>query len=379
MRIEFGRTEAEVVQASMDKTFGLPVDDKFKDVSAFRGLRAAYCGITGDYELRGHPSRDGIRLGEAITEMLRLPAAYSSSSFSYVLGNSLGRRLIREYRAIDYKEDALISYIRNAKDFRDMEIIGVGYFGDAPDVDPESGDYEEITMPTDIEASYAINQKGWIMTVTRKVILNDDLQSVVQLVSKMGRAHRRTHAKRAWAKIIDNATFGGDLTNLFHEDHSNLGATTLTNDADGIATLTAALKALYSQTEQDSGEGLALEPKYLWVPRDLLEVAHGLNSAWPLTAGGNPHAGRFGRNHENIICNPLFTDPSDWGLIADPRDVELLEAAYLNDQREPEFFLASDPLVGQLFVADKLQYKSRHEFEFEICDCRGFWKAVVAD
>lgn len=368
--------ECEKLQAALDKTCGVEVDEKFRQVPAFTSLRGAYMAFTGDSEFRGIPSPAGIKLGEAFMQMRRLPAGYSTNTFSFALENTWGRRLIKEYKRVDYREDALISYFRNAVDFKTMEIIGVGYFGDAPDVNPETGDYQEITMPTDVEAAYALNQKGWILTITRKVMLNDDLKTVIQLISKMARSHRITHAKRAWAKIIGNATFGGDSTNLFHEDHGNLGAVVLTNDETGIATLTARLKAMYAQTEQDSGEGLALEAKYLWVPRALLEIAKGLNSPWPLTAGGNPHAGRFGRNHENIICNPLFTDPNDWGLIADGTEVELLEAAYLNGQREPEFFLASDPIMGQMFVADKIQYKSRHEYEFEIADFRGLDKSV---
>jgi hypothetical protein len=369
--------ECEKLQVALDKLLGGDIDERFRDVPAFQSLRGAYVAWTGDTEMRGILSPGGIKLGEAFMNMMRLPAAYSTSTFSFALGNSMHKRLIKEYKAVDYREEALISFYRNAENFKTLEIIGVGYFGDAPDVNPENNDYQEVTMPTDVEATYALNQKGQILTITRKAMLNDDLKTIVQLVAKLGRAYRRTHAKRAWTKIIDNADFDGDLTNLFHEDHGNLGATILTNDATGVGILTAALKAMYAQTEQDSGEGLALEPKYLWVPRDLLEIAHGLNSPWPLTAGGNPHAGRFGANHERIICHPFFTDVKDWGLIADGADVELLEAAYLNGRREPEFFLADNPTVGQMFVADKIQYKVRHEYEFEIADYRGFYKAVV--
>ncbi len=369
--------ESEKLQAALDKMFDVDVDEKFRDVPAFRSLRGAYVALTGDTEIRGIPSREGLKLGEAFMQMMRLPAAYSTSAFTYVLGNSMYRRLLKEYRAVDYREDAIISFYRNAKDFKDMEIVQVGYFGDLPDVNPETADYVEVTMPTDVEATYAINQKGQILTVTRRVVLNDDLKSVIQLVSKLGRAARRTHAKRAWNKVIDNATFDGDSTALFHNDHGNLGATTLTNDATGIATLTAALQDMYAQTEQDSGEGLALEAYHLWVPRDLLEIAKSLNTVWVVTAN-NPHAGRFGANHERIICNPLFTDANDWGMVASGSEVELLEAGYINGRREPEFFVADNPAVGQMFVSDKLQYKVRHEYEFEIADYRGFWKAVVA-
>lgn len=377
VRIDVGDEEPDRLQAAFDKLLGADVEDKYKSVPPLPSLRAGYTRLTGDPELRGIPSRKALKLGEAFMNMLRLPAAYSTSTFSFVLGNSMYRRLIKEYRIPDYKEEALVSFYRNAENFKTLEIIQVGYLGDVPDVTPETVDYQELTLPTDVEATYTINQKGWIMTVTRRAILNDDLKSVLQLVSKMGRAHRRTHAKRAWNKIINNATYGGDAKALFHADHGNLGAVTLTNDATGITTLTNRLKALYAQAEQDSGAGLALEPKYLWVPRALLEIAKALNSPWPLAGTNNPHAGVFGATHERVICNPLFIDADDWGLIADGAEVELLEAAYLNGQKEPEFFVADNPAAGQMFVADKIQYKSRHEFEFEIADYRGFDKSVV--
>jgi hypothetical protein len=372
------QTEPERLQAAFDKLLGVEVDAKFKDVPPIESLRAGYVRITGDMRMTGQISPDRVKLGEALMQFMKLPAAYASNSFTYVLGNSMYRRLLREYRAVDYKEDILFSFIRNAADFKTMEIIQIGYFGDLPDVDPESGDYQEVSMPTDIEATYSINQKGVILTITRKVIYNDDLKSVSQLISKLGRAAKRTHARRAWDKIISNATFKGDNKALFHNDHANLGATALTNDATGVAALTARLQAMYAQTEQDSAEILGLIAMYLWCPRALYEIAMGLNSPWPGIAGGNPHAGRFGANHERIITIPLFTDATDWGLIADKNDVELLEAAYLNGNREPELFVADNPLVGQMFVADKIQYKERHEYEFEIADTKGFDKSVVA-
>jgi hypothetical protein len=368
--------EPEKLQAAVDKLMGADVDEKFKDVPGFTSLKAAYVRLTGDDKFTGFPSRDGLKLGEHFMNLMRLPATYSSGSFSFVLGNAMYRRLVKEYRAVEYHEDAIISYKKNVQDFKTQEIIQVGYFADIADVNPENADYAEITMPTDVEATYSLNQKGNILTITRRVIVNDDLKSVIQLVSKLGRAARRTHARRAWNKIISNATYKGDNTALFHANHANLGATTLTLDATGIATLTARLKAMYAQTEQDSGEGLALVPKWMWVPRDLLEIAQGLNTRWEGTTA-NPHAGRFGANHERIICHPLFTDTNDWGLVADGNEVELLEAAYMNGRTEPEFFVADNPTVGQMFVADKIQYKLRHEYEFEIADYRGFDKAVA--
>ncbi len=370
-------TAPERIQAAMDKLFGVQVDAKFADVQAFDSFRASYVRITGDSEIRGLPTREGLKLGESIMDMMRLPAAYSSTSFSFVLGNSMYRRLIQDYKAVDYGEQNLVSYKRNAKDFKTMESINVGYFGDIPDVNPETADYTEVTMPTDEEITYTLNQKGIILTVTRKAIINDDLKTVVTMVQRLGRAARRTFARRLWNKIINNATYKGDSVALFHASHGNLGSTALTADATGIATLTARLTAMFTQTEKNSGEKLALDAAKIWVPRELLEVAKQLNSPWPGAAQSNPHAGRFGVNHENIFVNKLTTDANDWGLIANPADVELLEVAFLNGQEEPELFVADNPLIGQMFVADKIQYKQRHEYEAEIADYRGFDKSVV--
>jgi hypothetical protein len=197
-------------------------------------------------------------------------------------------------------------------------------------------------------------------------------------VSRLGRASRRTFARRGWNKLINNATYKGDSKNVFHNDHGNLGSTGLTNDATGIATLTARMTAMYNQTEKDSGETLALVPKYEVVPRPITEIAMALNQPWPMGGIFNPHAGQFGANNERIITLPLLTDANDWMLIADPNETELLEVAFLNGQEAPELFVADNPLVGQMFVGDKIQYKQRHEYEWEIADYRGFDKSVVA-
>jgi hypothetical protein len=372
--------EPERLQAAMDKTFGLDVDAKYKDVPAFDGLLHGYTRITGDSRVQGRVDRQHMKLCAAIMTSMDLPAAYDTSAVQFVLGNSMLRRLIREYAAVDYREDILISYIRNAQNFKTMEIIQTGYFGDLPDVNPETGDYQEVDISGigDIEATYAINQKGLIFSITRRVMLNDDLKTVTQFLSKLGRADRRTHARRAWNKLINNANYKGDAKALFHTDRGNLGSVALTNDATGITTLTNRLVAMYNQKERGSGEILALQPKYLAVSRPQQEIANALNKPWPLAGVVNPHAGRFGANNENIITVPLFVDVNDWVMIADKGDTELLEAAYINNQREPEVFVADNPLSGQMFLADKMQFKHRHEYEFEIADTVGFDKSVAA-
>jgi hypothetical protein len=372
--------QPERVQAAMDKAFGLDVDSKFRDVKPL-GLRAAYDLFTGDEDVSGvirRMSPDRERLNAAFCEYMNLSAAFSTASFAFALGNTLYRRLIKAYKAVDFSEDILISYKRNAKDFKTLESVRIGYFQDLPDVNPEVQDYSEITMIDDEEIAYHLNQKGVILSCTRRAILNDDLRSIDQMAAGLGRAAKRTFARRVWNPLINNATFQPDGLAIFCLTHGNLGTLGLTNDATGIATLTAAMAQMYYMTEKDSGETLALQAKYEAVPRQMQETARALNQPWPMGGQFNPHAGYFGRDNERIKTCPLLIDQYDWYLIAAAEDTELIEVAFLNGREEPEMVIADNPLVGQMFTSDKLQYKIRHEYECAAADYRGFFKGMAA-
>ena len=238
-RISVVSEQPERIQAAMDKAFGIEVDSKFKDVKPL-GLRAAYDLFTGDESVGGMVMRlspDRERLNAAFCEYMNLPAAFNTATFVFALGNTMYRRLVMAYKAVSFSEDILISYKRNAKDFKTMEAVRVSYFSDLPDVNPELLDYDEIAMVTDEEISYHLNQKGIILTVTRRAILNDDLRTVEQMADRIGRAANRTLARRLWNLLINNGTYQPDGLNIFCSQHGNLGTQALTNDPTGIATL----------------------------------------------------------------------------------------------------------------------------------------------
>jgi hypothetical protein len=365
-RVEVLRGSVEKLQAAFDKMMGIKVDDKVKDVQPMKSLRAAYVEMTGDTDVRGYLEPE---------QAHRLQAAYGSTTFSYVLGNTLYRRLVQDYREMpDYGLSLIVgNNIRNARDFRTMESVRVGYIGDLPDVDPEAEDYVDLDEIGDEEITYAINQKGGLITITRKMIINDDLRTVQKIVSRAPRAARRTLAKRCWAHFISNATYKGDAKAIFHTDHANLGAT-----AYGITTALAAKTAMAQQTEPDSGERLMLRPVSVVFPSELYGIVKNVNDFNPQAvaiADGNAMYGYFAK--EKMFENPFMTDSSDWMMFADPLEVEILELAFLNGQQEPEMFVADQNAVGQMFIADKIQYKIRHEYESEVPDYRGSYKAVV--
>ncbi|MDT7040870.1 hypothetical protein [Candidatus Nitronereus thalassa] len=395
-------SEIEQIQQAMDKMMG--IRDVPGDVPAFRGLKHAYRVITGDQEMQGDRSAyDATKLSRMLQAAtlytregvdqekpgyVRAQQAQLASSWPLILGNTLYRRLIQEYAAVEYGENFLISNRRRATDFRTIEANNLGYFADLPTVDTEQADYTEAAELGEEGVGYTVGTRGVLVTVTRKTMLNDDLGAVTQIPTRLGRAARRTLARFLWNFWIANSTYDGDATAWFHANHSNLGSTALTANAAGVAAVVAALDRLAAQTEPGSAERLAgawwLMQPVLVVPGALAGIAKQLNQSGGIPGaannGDNSVAGLFGdaMKPERIFVNPLLTDATDWGLLRNPSEIGILEVAFLNGQEQPELFLADSPTVGQMFLADKLQYKIRHEYGAEIVDFRGADKSVVA-
>jgi hypothetical protein len=396
-RAQVGPDMLRKIQMGLDMAFGLTADDyeaarkmrRLNGRPVFEDLRAAqaddwdhalpitlgelYAMLSGDPEVTGAFNRD------RLPAELRAMQDISSSTFSYLLGNTLNRRMIKDYRANDFKENLLISMRKSVKDFRAQEAVNVGYFPDLATVDPETGDYQEIAGVTDEESTYTVGQKGNIMTVSRKTIINDDLSVIQRLVARLGRAARRTHSKYVWAFFEDNDTCS-DGTAWFTGGHSNLGSSAL-----AIATAWTALLALATFTEKDSGEkiGLLDDPSvmpvlvYPWALTSTAETIvkdefyYSSNDLTDKTR--NP---LYGKIRGEAVS--LLSDANDWGLLLPPSVVDMVEMGYLNGREEPEFFLANQPTVGQMFLADKVQYKIRHEYAGAVIDFRSAYKAEVA-
>lgn len=364
--------EAERMQMSLHKLFGVQDEAvKKSDTPAFTGIRQAYVRITGDAAVRGvcDPSQ---KIQQAIT----------STTFANLLGNTLYRKLLQDYREQNYGERNIIT-VGSAPDLRTREAVRLGYFGDLSIVDPQTDDYAEIAAPLDEKISYAVTTRGNILTITRKTIINDDLRGVTRMVGRLGRAARRTFAQFVWNFWINNPALDYDSVAWFHASHANLQSAALS-----AAEIEAGLIKLANMTEFGSSKTLGLNFSggintlrcWLVVPNGLFGTALKENMREYLDANLTPNPVRyaFGQNGERIIVNPLLSDANDWGIFRDPMDIESIYVDFLGGQEEPELFLADQPTIGQMFVADKLQYKIRHEYGGDIVDHRGAMKAVVA-
>lgn len=340
------------------------------------GLRDWYRNITGDRQMLRLPGVGGRSMVEGETRSLE---AFLSSTASTTLGNTLGRRLNKEYAATDYGEMNCISTVTTLADFRARTSAIVGGFVDLSTV-LEGAAYQPVANPSETNPTYTPVKKGALLEVTFEMFRNDDVGLINRLVRAFGRAARRTHAGYVFDLWKANPNFV-DGTTIAHANHgSNLSTAAISS-----AELTTARQNMFKQTIPGSSErmGGVNRPWFLYLPIELEATVKAITGA-PYVPGSanndaNPHFREFGQNDERIIVSPLLTDTNNWYVQADPANVEFVEMGYLDGKREPEFIINQQPNVGSAFTSDIwASWKIRHVYGGTVNDYRGVYFGIVA-
>lgn len=333
-------------------------DPAHKDHGRVQSIKEAYVEITGDRLVTGR-MRD--------CDQSRMREALGSSTFDDVLGNSITRRMLADYRAaVDFDGWRQIASVVPVSDFRTQERTRFGGYGDLPAVN-ESADYTALTSPSDEKATYGVTKRGGLETITLEMIKNDDAGVVRRVPIKLSRAAKRTLAKFVFDFLRSNPTIY-DTKAFFHADHSNLLTAAL--DATSLA---AHRLLMLKQTELSSADRIGIAPKTLVVPVDLQEAAVNL-----FKLSTNNEKTFIQAMTMNIIPVWYWTDANDWCTVADPMDIPGIEIGFLDGREEPELFVQDAPNQGSMFSADKLTYKIRHIYGGAVADWRCATKAVVA-
>ena len=256
--ITLRRTGNQRLQADIDLTLGYEAEESeksdYEGAKSFTSLREMYVAITGDVEISGQVHQS--RLKEA-----------ASGSFSYMLGYSINRKMLKEYKALPelWKNIANVVPI---KDFKMQELIRWGGFGVLPEViaarttqgtatDTATPTYPELGMPVDTEQTYALATKGGLVTITRRAIINDDLRQLTKIPVKLARAANRTLNQFVFDLMLNYTSSGinqgtkwpGEYgvaaqTALYASIHNNYATTALAFDA-----LDDLLRQFYNQGE----------------------------------------------------------------------------------------------------------------------------------
>lgn len=371
-----GRT-VEVTKDEADKQIKA-LDGFFqqKDIDGqprFVSFQEAYIAITGDKNLTG-------RLSEAhgLARFARVKEALQTSSWAEILGDSVTRSMLADYRTASIYDDwrKIVSDITAPRDFRTNRRLRLAGYGDLSTVG-EGVTYPTLTSPGDEEATYAVSKKGGIETITMEMIANDDVGAIRRIPRNLSLAAKRTLYKAVFNLLRDNGSVY-DSVALAHTNHSNTSTTALSHSE----IVTARQKMAEMTAFGNSDDVLNLTPKILIVPAELEELGWRLTSipmaAESSKAATEPSYSRSRVGLDTLIVAPYWTDANNWWLVANPMEIPTIEVGFYQGRQEPELFVADQPSVGSMFTADKIDYKIRFIFGVAVLDYRGFYGGIVA-
>ncbi len=343
-------TEAEKIQAAFDRMFELDIDTaRMGNIRGFNSIREAYTRVTGDTSLYSGLSQQttlgGIHVSEHAPIDRITEADTTTASFSYLLGTSMNKRLLKDYQAwpAEWQKFVTIAAIR---DFKQQTRVRMGAFGSLPVV-AEDTPYTAMTL-TDSAATYVPQKRGNLVTVSRETIINDDLQAIKQIPTKLAVAAAYTLAEFVYSFLSTNPTiYDGNVLFTTGAPHNNLGASALSSVA-----MQTGITAMREQTNY-AGKRLGLRPRYLIVPPEL-EWASMIVTKSAGVPGSNNNDINPMLGYVTPIVVPQLSNSTQWYLAGDPREIDTIEIGFVGGQVNPALYIQDSALLGLNFTQDAI-------------------------
>jgi hypothetical protein len=293
--------------------------------------------------------------------------ALSTSDFPSILADVANKTLRQAYEA--YPRTFLpFSRRRSAVDFKNINAVQLG---EAPSLQKvnEKGEFTHGSIAESKE-TYKLATYGRIVSITRQVIINDDLGAFTRIPAGFGVAAATLESDTVWGIVTSNPNMG-DGTALFHANHGNLlsgGGSAL-----ALAGLGSAMAAMAKQKGLDGITTLNVQGRYLAVPVALQLTAFQLvatNLAPAQSANVVPEYIRA----LMPIAEPRLDAASAtaWYLFASPDQIDTIEYAYLEGQ--DGVYIET----RQGFDVDGVEIKARLDFGAKAIDWRGMQKNAGA-
>jgi len=328
--------------------------------------------------MESHNPTEAFSEVEAMLARGSLTEAMHSDDLPILLAGTTDIHLRDAFRAVEqpWTECFRVTSFNNFRQQKivgDLEVIvddeagGTTVSGRIPAV-PEGHGYDEARISEHYEVAQLVTY-GITFSLSRQMIINDDMGMLSRVPQRFGRAMARTlnyHVAQCLEVSASTSVSGPacvDGYNLFGTaHHENMTSAALPLSA-------AAVKAqmlLFGAQETPQGitmNEMGIRPKYLIVPSALRLTAREIVSNAALITGNTT-----AQTSENILAGlvpvaiPNLSSDVDWYLAADPAEYDTIEIAYLSGRAEPETF--TQALDAAAFAdADGQLYKIRHDFD----------------
>lgn len=377
-RVEGMLEPVERLQAATDDLFGAPRDASLSNarVPRLSGIRELYLTLTGDHDLHGgyYPHRAQLA---------------TTADFSGLVKNSLNKLVANTWEELGKAGYDWWKQITVQEHFNSLhEITGtlVGTVGDLPLI-AEGANYPELAVGDSPETASFAKYGGYI-PLTLELIDRDETRKLRAYARELASAGLRKISSLVSAIFTKSGGMGPVMKSgktLFNNGsydsggHMNLGTAALSASSWDLASAAVYQQPMLIKNAADlygTGPQMAVNPKYLLVPRALQKTALEICS------------GSFVREADHFYDNvlkgsavpivvPEWTDANDWAAICDPR---VAPAIFVGERfgLAPEIFIAGDELSPSVFSNDEHRLKVRHYLAVWVNDYRPVYKSNVA-
>lgn len=308
---------------------------------------------------RASLQRAGHRV-EGLDKMALVAAAFtqSSSDFPVLLENTLHKALQNSYATAG---DTWSRFCRRGtvSDFREHKRYRLGSLGNLAPL-TELGEFANRAIPDGERSRIAADTKGYLVSLSRQMVINDDLEAFVGLAAMMGRSARRTLETDVYALLQSNPVLD-DGQPLFSVAHANLASAA----APSVAAFEAARVLMAQQMDVSKHDYLDLRPSIWLGPIGLGGEARVINGAEydPDSANKLQRPNKVRGLFADLVDTPRLT--SAWYSFADPNEAPVLEVAFLDGNDTPYLELENG------FSIDGARYKVRLDYGVAAIDYRG--------
>ena len=355
-------TSDERMQVAMDRLFGLDIPEDMQDTPHLSGIKEAYIAITGDHEFTwgAIPLDERIREGAGSTPTAAKIVGGSTVTFSNVLGTSMNRRLIRQYKRQDIWWEPFTTIV-GLNDLKQQDRNRLESLGALSERTTAGAEYAELTWAEFVH-TYTPTEYGNLVPIAQRAVVDDDLRSLVRVSDELGRS-----AGITLNEYVDNlfTQNSGDGPVFIDVDQAGNTESASENVFDGSTTaahnnrITSALNRTSFNDAANrirlmldkSQKRIGLTERYLLVPVELREVALQLERSSQVPDSANRAVNIFAGTFQTIVV-PQFTDANNWYLMSSPDQLDMIEMGFLGGRREPEMFVQSDPTAGMNFTHD---------------------------
>ncbi len=363
------------LQAAVDDLFGVPRTDALKNVQTARlsGIRELYLMLTGDHDLHGGFRADRVQLA-------------TTADFTGLVKNALNKLVVSTWEELGragYDWWQNISTVEHFGSLNDITGTLVGTVGDLPSI-AEGDDYTQLEVGDSPETASFVKYGGYI-PLTLELIDRDETRKLKAYARELASAGLRKVSRLVAGIFTANSAAGpimADGAALFNNTpvtsaggHANLRNNALSaGEWDMVSAAVYAQPMLVKKASGFYGVGpaLAINPKFLLVPRALQKTAYEILQA------------NFAREesymYDNVLKGsgvpvvvPEWTDGNDWAAACDPR---VAPAIYIGERFGimPEVFIAGDELSPAVFSNDEHRLKVRHYLAVWVNDFRPLHK-----